>query len=97
MIIEILKITGIPEKGLIFWFKVSENVLEISVGMLISTSRNFHRFVFHNLDFYVTALLGTKPLFEIDAVLSTPEIVLKPTQSEIYNIVVHSVKDFLER
>lgn len=45
----------------------------------------------------MTALLGTKPLFEIDAVLSTPEIVLKPTQSEIYNIVVHSVKDFLER
>lgn len=39
MIIEILKITGIPEKGLIFWFKVSENVLEISVGMLIMIVR----------------------------------------------------------
>lgn len=36
-------------------------------------------------------------MFQVDAILSAPEIVMKPTETEVYNIVIHSVKDFLER
>lgn len=36
-------------------------------------------------------------MFQVDAVLAAPEIQLKPTASECHNIIIHSVKDFLER
>lgn len=40
---------------------------------------------------------NSEPLFEIDAILSSNEILMRPTPSEIYNIIIHSAKDFLER
>lgn len=36
-------------------------------------------------------------MFQVDAVLTAPDIQLKPTASECHNIIIHSVKDFLER
>lgn len=37
------------------------------------------------------------PLFQVDAQLQLPEIVLRPNPNEIYEIVFESVKDFLHR
>ncbi len=36
-------------------------------------------------------------MFQVDAVITAPDIQLKPTASECHNIIIHSVKDFLER
>lgn len=40
---------------------------------------------------------NSEPIFEIDAILSTTEIVMSPSPTEVYNIIIHSVKDLLER
>lgn len=42
-------------------------------------------------------MLRDEPMFQVDAILSSPDIVTRPAATEINNTVVHSVKDFLER
>ena len=36
-------------------------------------------------------------MFEVDACLTVPEITMKPGANEVYNILVHCVRDFLQR
>ena len=55
------------------------------------------RFTTRNLQNFSEKLMQNDVMFEVDAVLAAPEIIMKPTANEIYNIMVHSVKDFLER
>lgn len=55
------------------------------------------RFTTQNLNSFSNKLMQKEVLFEVDAVLAAPEIIMKPTANEIYNIIGHSVKDFLER
>lgn len=55
------------------------------------------RFTTRNLQDFSDKLMHSDVVFEVDAVLAAPEIIMKPTANEIYNIMVHSVKDFLER
>jgi dynein heavy chain, axonemal len=55
------------------------------------------RFTTRNLHDFGDKLMQSEVMFEVDAVLAAPEIIMKPTANEIYNIMVHSVKDFLER
>jgi dynein heavy chain, axonemal len=55
------------------------------------------RFTTKNLQSFGEKLMQTDVLFEVDAILAAPEISMKPSANEIYNIMVHSVKDFLER
>lgn len=55
------------------------------------------RFTTRNLQEFNENLMGSSVMFEVNAVLATPEIIMKPTANEIYNILTHSVKDFLER
>lgn len=55
------------------------------------------RFTTRNLQEFGEKLMKNDVMFEVDAVLAAPEIIMKPTANEIYNIMVHSVKDFLER
>lgn len=55
------------------------------------------RFTTRNLQDFNDNLVKNCVMFEVDAVLATPEIIMKPTANEIYNILIHSVKDFLER
>ena len=55
------------------------------------------RFTTRNLQQFSDKLMEREVMFEVDAVLAAPEIIMKPTANEIYNIMVHSVKDFLER
>jgi dynein heavy chain len=55
------------------------------------------RFTTRNLQNFSEKLMHDDVMFEVDAVLAAPEITMKPSANEIYNIMVHSVKDFLER
>ena len=55
------------------------------------------RFTTKNLQNFSDTLMLDNVMFEVDAILSAPEITMKPSANEIYNIMVHSVKDFLER
>lgn len=55
------------------------------------------RFTTRNLQNFSDKLMQNETMFEVDAVLAAPEITMKPSANEIYNIMVHSVKDFLER
>lgn len=55
------------------------------------------RFTTKNLLEFTEKLMKHEVLFEVDAVLAAPEITMKPSANEIYNIMVHSLKDFLER
>lgn len=55
------------------------------------------RFTTRSLQEFGEKLMRNEVMFEVDAVLAAPEIIMKPSFNEIYNIMVHSVKDFLER
>lgn len=56
------------------------------------------RLVRNNLSAFIDALDGEQePLFQVDAQLMLPEIILRPTPNEIYEIIFQSVKDFLRR
>jgi dynein heavy chain len=55
------------------------------------------RFTTRNLNFFAEKLMRDEVMFEVDAVLAAPEITMKPSANEVYNIMVHSVTDFLER
>lgn len=55
------------------------------------------RFTTKNLQEFSDKLMQSQAVFEVDAVLAAPEITMKPTANEIYNIMIHSVKNFLER
>lgn len=55
------------------------------------------RFTTRSLQDFGEKLMRNEVTFEVDAVLAAPEIIMKPSFNEIYNIMVHSVKDFLER
>lgn len=55
------------------------------------------RLTTRNLNEFMEALKTNEPLFHIDATLSIPEIILRPSGSEVYNIILQVVQDFLER
>lgn len=56
-----------------------------------------YRLITGNLEKFNEALLGKEPLFEVDSELSVPDIILIPTCHQIYNMIVHTIKDFIER
>ena len=43
-----------------------------------------------------TAVTSNKPLFQIDAMLTAPEIILAPAANEIYKLTMQSVRDCVE-
>lgn len=61
-----------------------------------ATFHGLVRLVRNNLNKFIDALNGEEPLFQIDAQLMLPEIILRPTPTDIYEIIFQSVKDFLE-
>uniref|UniRef100_A0A1A9X2L6 Dynein heavy chain tail domain-containing protein n=1 Tax=Glossina brevipalpis TaxID=37001 RepID=A0A1A9X2L6_9MUSC len=61
------------------------------------TFRSLLDWSFKNLECFLERLLSKKPMFEVNAVLVLSEIMLEPSSSQIKNMIVHAVKDFLER
>lgn len=50
-----------------------------------------------NFDRFTNMLKNDKALFKVDMILMEPEIVLRPSTMEIYNILVRNVRDCLEK
>uniref|UniRef100_A0A182K9N2 Uncharacterized protein n=1 Tax=Anopheles christyi TaxID=43041 RepID=A0A182K9N2_9DIPT len=57
----------------------------------------FTRFAAKNLEKFMNHLLHNQPLFEVDAILTVPEILMRPSSTDAYSIMINSVKDFLLR
>lgn len=51
----------------------------------------------NNLNKFLITLNDDATVFHIDAALSIPDVISRPTAVEIYNIIVQTVNDFLER
>nr|XP_034180267.1 dynein heavy chain 10, axonemal [Osmia lignaria] len=49
-----------------------------------------------NLVHFNKSLMSNKPLFQVDAVLISSEVVLRPSPGDIYNIILQNVKNLLE-
>lgn len=52
--------------------------------------------VTRNLQLFNGQLQSKQPLFQIETVLSAPEIVLSPPANEIYKLIMQSVRDMVE-
>lgn len=52
--------------------------------------------LFRNIEFFNLRLVGQTALFQVDAILSSPKIVLQPNFSEIYWLIVQCVRDCVE-
>ncbi|KAK9891062.1 hypothetical protein WA026_013388 [Henosepilachna vigintioctopunctata] len=58
--------------------------------------QNLITMVVRNLETFMSKLTQKSILFQVDAVVQQPEVVLYPTAPEIYNTVVRNAKDFLD-
>nr|XP_046243361.1 dynein axonemal heavy chain 10 [Scatophagus argus] len=54
------------------------------------------KMVLRNIQAFNTALMGSTALFQIDATLSAPKIVLQPQSNEIYWLIMQCVRDCVE-
>ena len=45
---------------------------------------------------FTSRLQSRQPLFQIETVLSAPEIVLSPPANEIYKLLMQSIRDMVE-
>ncbi|XP_043285223.1 dynein axonemal heavy chain 10 [Venturia canescens] len=59
--------------------------------------RAFIRCIVRNLETLDALLIGDKAIFQVDAILVASEVILRPSPNEIRAIVLHDVKDLLER
>ncbi|KAF7265371.1 hypothetical protein GWI33_021219 [Rhynchophorus ferrugineus] len=50
-----------------------------------------------NLETFSYKIENRELLFQVDALVAAPEIVLRPTATEIYNIIVRNMYDFFDR
>ena len=50
-----------------------------------------------NLKYFNDLLFGKIALFQVDTALAIPDVVLCPTANEVYNSILSSVRDFLEK
>lgn len=56
----------------------------------------FFQMVTKNLQQFNQQLHARQPLFQIETVLSAPEIVLSPPANEIYKLIMQSIRDMVE-
>ncbi|XP_055020703.1 dynein axonemal heavy chain 10 [Boleophthalmus pectinirostris] len=54
------------------------------------------KMVLRNIHTFNTSLMGSTPLFQIDAILSAPKIVIQPLRNEIYWLIMQCVRDCVE-
>lgn len=53
--------------------------------------------VVRNLEALNLLLMANNAVFQVDAILIATEVVLRPSPSEIHTIILHDVRDLLER
>ncbi|XP_063051673.1 dynein axonemal heavy chain 10 [Engraulis encrasicolus] len=54
------------------------------------------KMVLWNIQMFNSALLGNVPLFQIETILSAPEIMLHPKSNEVYKLIMQCVRDCVE-
>uniref|UniRef100_A0AAZ3SBS5 Dynein heavy chain tail domain-containing protein n=2 Tax=Oncorhynchus TaxID=8016 RepID=A0AAZ3SBS5_ONCTS len=54
------------------------------------------KMVLRNIQTFNMAMMGNTPLFQIETILSAPEIVLHPKNSEVYKLIMQCVRDCVE-
>ncbi|XP_015260407.1 PREDICTED: dynein heavy chain 10, axonemal [Cyprinodon variegatus] len=54
------------------------------------------KMVLRSLKEFDVALMGKTPLFQIDAILSVPEIELQPQSNKIYSLIMQSIRECIE-
>lgn len=55
------------------------------------------RCMVRNMEVLNKILNDTKPIFQVDALLITSEVILRPSPNEIYSTICQDVRDLLER
>lgn len=50
-----------------------------------------------NFEDFDKALNSKEAMFEIAVVLAVPDVIIRPSPPEVHNIIIHSVKDFMEK
>ena len=50
-----------------------------------------------NIKYFNDLLFGNTPLFIVDTTLQVPDVSLRPSAKDIYNIIVRSVKEFFDK
>ena len=63
----------------------------------LSPSSIWEQMVVTNLQFYYSILSSRKPLFTVDTLLSSPEIVLLPQASELCKMLMATTRKIVER
>lgn len=61
------------------------------------TFSTFVQFVLRNLMDFEHFLVGNTAYFQVDTLLAVPDVSMRPTTTEVHNIIIHSIRDFLER
>jgi hypothetical protein len=55
------------------------------------------RLVTKNLRYFNSLLFGKATLFQVDTVLAVSDVALHPALEDVYNSILHSVREFLEK
>uniref|UniRef100_A0A3Q3DBI2 Dynein axonemal heavy chain 10 n=1 Tax=Hippocampus comes TaxID=109280 RepID=A0A3Q3DBI2_HIPCM len=86
--------------------KVEHLIMETNTGKCASMSgyyafweRKVHNSLIHmllNIKAFNAALMGSDPLFRINAILSAPKILLQPKINEIYQLLMQRIRDCVE-
>lgn len=56
-----------------------------------------YKMTIYNLHRFHEQLIKNQPMFQVDGILAEPEVMLRPIATEVYNMFVRSIKDFLGR
>jgi hypothetical protein len=55
------------------------------------------RLVTKNLRYFNSLLFGKATLIQVDTVLAVSDVALHPALEDVYNSILHSVREFLEK
>lgn len=61
------------------------------------TFSTFVKFVLRNLMDFERLLIGNTACFQVETLLVAPDVSLRPNTAEVLNIIIHSIRDFMER
>jgi hypothetical protein len=53
--------------------------------------------VLNNLENFNGLLLGKVPMFQVEASLAVPDVALLPSANDVYNCILRTTRDFLEK
>lgn len=58
---------------------------------------SLYKMIVQNMQHFHEELMKDRPIFQVDGILAEPEVILRPTATELYNLFIKTMKDFLGR